>query len=73
MRRHSGGRAKVIEALLRVSRKAFISFPNFAHWRTRSALSRNAAEMSAVQPTSDSNSMSFADRKEEISSGIVEV
>lgn len=29
---------KTLEELLRVSRRAFISFPNFAHWRTRSAL-----------------------------------
>ena len=29
---------KTLEELLRVSRTAFISFPNFAHWRTRSAL-----------------------------------
>ncbi|MEM7688964.1 MAG: methionine biosynthesis protein MetW [Pseudomonadota bacterium] len=29
---------KVLEELLRVGEKAFISFPNFAHWRTRSAL-----------------------------------
>ncbi|MEO0420414.1 MAG: methionine biosynthesis protein MetW [Pseudomonadota bacterium] len=29
---------KTLEELLRVGRTAFISFPNFAHWRTRSAL-----------------------------------
>ena len=29
---------KVLEELLRVGEKAFVSFPNFAHWRTRSAL-----------------------------------
>ncbi|MEM9311062.1 MAG: methionine biosynthesis protein MetW [Pseudomonadota bacterium] len=29
---------KTLEELLRVSRRAFISFPNFAHWRTRTAL-----------------------------------
>lgn len=29
---------RTLEELLRVSRTAFISFPNFAHWRTRSAL-----------------------------------
>ena len=29
---------KTLEELLRVSRTAFISFPNFAHWRTRTAL-----------------------------------
>ncbi|MEO1047774.1 MAG: methionine biosynthesis protein MetW [Pseudomonadota bacterium] len=29
---------RVLEELLRVGEKAFISFPNFAHWRTRSAL-----------------------------------
>ena len=29
---------KTLEELLRISRTAFISFPNFAHWRTRSAL-----------------------------------
>jgi len=28
----------VVEQLLRVGRKAFVSFPNFAHWRTRAAL-----------------------------------
>lgn len=27
-----------LEELLRISSKAFVSFPNFAHWRTRSAL-----------------------------------
>ena len=30
--------AEVIDALLRVGRSAFISFPNFAHWRMRVAL-----------------------------------
>ncbi|NQX94008.1 MAG: methionine biosynthesis protein MetW [Erythrobacter sp.] len=29
---------KVLEELLRVGEKAFVSFPNFAHWRTRAAL-----------------------------------
>ncbi len=29
---------RTLEELLRISRKAFISFPNFAHWRTRTAL-----------------------------------
>ncbi|MEM7701719.1 MAG: methionine biosynthesis protein MetW [Pseudomonadota bacterium] len=29
---------QVLDELLRVGDKAFISFPNFAHWRTRSAL-----------------------------------
>lgn len=29
---------RVLEELLRVGEKAFVSFPNFAHWRTRSAL-----------------------------------
>lgn len=29
---------KTLEELLRVSRTAFVSFPNFAHWRTRTAL-----------------------------------
>jgi len=29
---------RVIEELLRVGEKAFVSFPNFAHWRTRTAL-----------------------------------
>lgn len=29
---------RTMEELLRVSRTAFISFPNFAHWRTRTAL-----------------------------------
>ncbi len=29
---------KVLEELLRVGETAFISFPNFAHWRTRTAL-----------------------------------
>ena len=29
---------KTLEELLRVSATAFVSFPNFAHWRTRSAL-----------------------------------
>ncbi len=28
----------MLEELLRVSREAFVSFPNFAHWRTRAAL-----------------------------------
>lgn len=28
----------MLDQLLRVGRKAFVSFPNFAHWRTRSAL-----------------------------------
>ena len=28
----------VLEQLLRVGDKAFVSFPNFAHWRTRTAL-----------------------------------
>ena len=28
----------ILEQLLRISSKAFVSFPNFAHWRTRSAL-----------------------------------
>ena len=29
---------KVLEELLRVGRKAFVSFPNFAHWRVRLSL-----------------------------------
>ncbi len=29
---------RMLDELLRVGRKAFVSFPNFAHWRTRSAL-----------------------------------
>ena len=29
---------RTLEELLRISRTAFISFPNFAHWRTRTAL-----------------------------------
>lgn len=29
---------RMLEGLLRVGRTAFVSFPNFAHWRTRSAL-----------------------------------
>ena len=29
---------KILEELLRVGRQAFVSFPNFAHWRTRAAL-----------------------------------
>jgi methionine biosynthesis protein MetW len=29
---------RVIEALLRIGGKAFVSFPNFAHWRTRTSL-----------------------------------
>lgn len=29
---------RMLDQLLRVGRKAFVSFPNFAHWRTRSAL-----------------------------------
>ena len=29
---------RMLEQLLRVSRRAFVSFPNFAHWRTRAAL-----------------------------------
>ena len=28
----------MLDELLRVGRKAFVSFPNFAHWRTRAAL-----------------------------------
>ena len=28
----------MLEQLLRVGREAFVSFPNFAHWRTRAAL-----------------------------------
>jgi methionine biosynthesis protein MetW len=28
----------ILDQLLRVGREAFVSFPNFAHWRTRSAL-----------------------------------
>jgi len=29
---------KILEALLRIGRKAFVSFPNFAHWRVRASL-----------------------------------
>ncbi|WP_394730040.1 methionine biosynthesis protein MetW [Altererythrobacter sp. GH1-8] len=29
---------RMLEELLRVGQKAFVSFPNFAHWRTRAAL-----------------------------------
>ncbi len=29
---------RMLEELLRVGRRAFVSFPNFAHWRTRRAL-----------------------------------
>ncbi len=29
---------RMLEELLRVSTRAFVSFPNFAHWRTRTAL-----------------------------------
>ncbi len=29
---------KMLDELLRVGEKAFVSFPNFAHWRTRAAL-----------------------------------
>ena len=29
---------RMLEELLRVGRRAFVSFPNFAHWRTRAAL-----------------------------------
>jgi methionine biosynthesis protein MetW len=29
---------KVVEALLRIGRQAFVSFPNFAHWRGRFSL-----------------------------------
>lgn len=29
---------RMLDELLRVGRQAFVSFPNFAHWRTRSAL-----------------------------------
>ena len=29
---------KVLDELLRIGRKAFVSFPNFAHWRVRMAL-----------------------------------
>jgi methionine biosynthesis protein MetW len=28
----------MLDELLRVGRKAFVSFPNFAHWRMRTAL-----------------------------------
>jgi methionine biosynthesis protein MetW len=28
----------ILDELLRVGRRAFVSFPNFAHWRTRTAL-----------------------------------
>jgi len=29
---------KVLEELLRIGRKAFVSFPNFAHWKVRTSL-----------------------------------
>jgi methionine biosynthesis protein MetW len=29
---------QILDELLRVGRRAFVSFPNFAHWRTRAAL-----------------------------------
>lgn len=29
---------RIIDELLRIGERAFVSFPNFAHWRTRSAL-----------------------------------
>ena len=29
---------KALEELLRIGRRAFVSFPNFGHWRVRSAL-----------------------------------
>ena len=29
---------KVVEELLRIGRQAFVSFPNFAHWRVRASL-----------------------------------
>lgn len=29
---------KVLDELLRIGRKAFVSFPNFAHWRVRTSL-----------------------------------
>ena len=29
---------RMLDQLLRVGRQAFVSFPNFAHWRTRTAL-----------------------------------
>jgi len=29
---------RMLDELLRVGRQAFVSFPNFAHWRTRAAL-----------------------------------
>ncbi|OBV10250.1 Methionine biosynthesis protein MetW [Erythrobacter dokdonensis DSW-74] len=29
---------RILDELLRVGRRAFVSFPNFAHWRTRAAL-----------------------------------
>lgn len=29
---------RILEELLRVGQRAFVSFPNFAHWRTRAAL-----------------------------------
>lgn len=32
---------KVLEELLRIGRKAFVSFPNFAHWRVRASLMWN--------------------------------
>jgi methionine biosynthesis protein MetW len=28
----------VLDELLRIGRKAFVSFPNFAHWRVRASL-----------------------------------
>jgi methionine biosynthesis protein MetW len=30
--------ARVLEELLRIGRRAFVSFPNFAHWRVRASL-----------------------------------
>jgi len=32
---------RMLDELLRVGRQAFVSFPNFAHWRTRAALTFN--------------------------------
>ncbi len=29
---------RILEELLRIGQRAFVSFPNFAHWRTRAAL-----------------------------------
>ena len=35
---------QTLDELLRVGKRAFVSFPNFAHWRTRAALASTVTE-----------------------------